>query len=333
LLVFAVALTLSLTLAPTSYASGLANTYQQTPAATANASPCVSPPAGFDPLSASDAQLLYYGLPRRPTTTGPNFDQWVMVVTHAKKRGCEAHVDTAIPAHPHVKNPLGWAWQNGYNWSGWEVASNIFYTASGQWTVPCIDTSKSPTGSDISNWVGLGGDNGGNLWQAGTYWPNDKRTWYAFYEYVTPTGGIKPQLLSNAGTIACGHHMFAEIDYGQTYSGQSYLLVEDLTNGGYWPGHVSFQPDTSTAEWMEDTSYCTSNNWRQHADFGQVNWTYAKAGQAYSTEQPISFWPTENRSYSTASPSDGTLTAEPGMYGSDGESFTDYWYANGKNYC
>ena len=129
--------------------------------------------------------------------------------------------------------------------------------------------------------------------------------------------------------------MFAEIDYGQTYSGQSYFLVEDVTNGGYWPGHVSFHPDTGTAEWIEEASICHSISgiWRQHADFGQASWTYAKAGQAYSTEEPISFWPTEKRYFSTASPSDGTLTAEPGYLGSDGQSFTDYWYANGANYC
>lgn len=38
---------------------------------------------------------------------------------------------------------------------------------------------------------------------------------------------------------------------------------------------------------------------------------------------------TENRYFSTASLSDGTLTAEPGQLGSGGQSFTDYWYANG----
>lgn len=92
---------------------------QQTDANATNSSPCVSPPAGFNPLTATVTQLLSYGLPRRPSSSSSFFDQWVMVVTHAKKRGCDEHVVPSTQT-PH-KGSLNAS--NGYNWSGW-VAKN-----------------------------------------------------------------------------------------------------------------------------------------------------------------------------------------------------------------
>ncbi|WP_053957941.1 hypothetical protein [Sulfobacillus thermosulfidooxidans] len=52
-------------------------------------SPVVSsipaPPKGFNPLTATDAQLAKYGLPPRPTPVGsPQYKAWAQAVTAAK---------------------------------------------------------------------------------------------------------------------------------------------------------------------------------------------------------------------------------------------------------
>lgn len=292
--------------------------------------PCISPPAGFNPLAASDTQLLSYGLPVRPSASSSLFDQWAMAVTHAKKRGCYQRATSAAQILPHKGSLNG---TNGYDWSGWVAKNQTYYAVSGQWTVPCINTSKSPSNSDVGDWVGVGGVNG-SLLQTGTYWDRNLRTWKLFYEEVgsgshTPNG---PSEDSNA-TVSCGQTVFAEADYGQTYVSQSYYFVEDATTGAYYTNHNYFTPAFGTAEWIEEASRCNQfGDWRLLANFGYVFWIYDEAGLSYSTEQPISYWP-RVQWYSSADTNPNTITAAAGPLNSNGNGFTDQFYSNGTTVC
>jgi peptidase A4-like protein len=287
---------------------------------------CPSPPAGFDPLHASDAELRYYGLPLRPTGGSAAISHWENVVSHAKIRGCDRG-QSSFHEHPtprHTQGQLGWYWEDGYNWAGWEVNSSTFKYALADWTIPCVD-GASPTNSDTSAWVGLGGDPG-NLFQAGTYWNRQNRAWEAFYEYVP---GASQAI--HLAWLPCGHLMTAQIDYGLTYGGKSYYYVADYTSGGYWSGSISFTPASNSAEWIAEASYCSSSAWYKEAKFYTYGWTYAQAGSTF-TAHPISYWASEARFYST-DPNGSNLRAEPGPLGGDGMSFSMYWYGYGTTSC
>lgn len=170
---------------------------------------------------------------------------------------------------PHTPARTGQLSINGGAWSGWEDNNQTYYAASGQWTIPCINTSHSPSGSDIGDWVGLGGEGSGhNLLQAGTYWDVNSRTWNSFYEEVgtsSYTHGV-----DEFAPETCGHNMFAEVDYGQTYVSQSYYFVQDLTTDAYWTNHNYFAPAFNTAEWIDEASSCKQGVWHMFASYGDV---------------------------------------------------------------
>lgn len=112
--------------------AALAASQHNTGVRTANTSDCMSPPAGFDPLTASDAQLQVYGLPLRPDASSSLYTQWVVAVTHATKRGCEDHIFPSIEVVPHKHGRTEALSTNGGNWSGWEDNNSTYYAASGQ---------------------------------------------------------------------------------------------------------------------------------------------------------------------------------------------------------
>lgn len=294
------------------------------------AGPCISPPVDFNPLTASDAQLLSYGLPRRPDASSRGFAQWVTVVTHAKTRGCEEHAGS-VSALPHTgREKAKLSDVQGYNWSGVENINETYNVAEGNWTVPCINYGQSPTNSDVGDWVGLGGE-GSNLLQAGTYWDYVNRVWYSFYMEVG-TGSHTPKI-DEFHTLACGHNMYAQVDYNQTFSGDSYYLVEDLSDGNYWASFNNFAPATNTAEWIDEATTCNGNlDWRMMADFGDVFWTDGLSGTSYSTLQVINYWPRKGF-YSSSDKNHSVMTAFAGALNSSGSGFTDVFQANGSSNC
>lgn len=309
----------------------MAASSQHTRVTSTPAALCVSPSASFNPLLASDAQLLTYGLPTRPNASSAYFTQWVMAVTHAKKRGCENHMIPSAHMLPPKHGGTGQLNFQGYNWSGWQVNDTSYHVASGQWTIPCINTVKSPSNSDVGDWVGLGGQNGANLLQAGTYWDHTYRTWKAFYEEVG--SGAHTAGVDEFASETCGHSMYADVDYGLTFSGQSYYLVEDLTSGGYWANYNNFVPTAATAEWIEEATVCDANqDWRLLADFGDVYWTNGVAGASYSGEHGISWWSREQL-YSSSKPNPNDQTALAGPLYSSGEGFTDVFRNSGASAC
>jgi len=151
----------------------------------------VEPPAGFDPITASDAALACYGFPSRPDS-GPALAHWQGIVRHAEHYvvpvlGGEG---TAQPPQTGtVCNGCSYStWEGGgnYPWSGYSIPASkngwnyLQWTeVNGEWSVPYGHTysschnSTNNFGADDSPWVGLGGDswdggNGNALIQAGT---------------------------------------------------------------------------------------------------------------------------------------------------------------------
>lgn len=122
----------------------------------------VTPAAGFDPLTATDAQLIANDLPPRPVGSR-NLAVWRKFVTeHPETRstcdlrtghqGSAAHILRATARGPSGVTPLDTSAHTA-NWDG-QIADNQSYTdAFGTFTVPA---ARGTATAYSSSWVGVG---------------------------------------------------------------------------------------------------------------------------------------------------------------------------------
>lgn len=177
------------------------------------------PPAGFDPATASDAQLDEYGFPPRPaagssdTTWSQEMSDWTQSI--------------APPEFLERTNDQSLTKTSG-NWSGYAITGNpgSFTHAEAWYSEPTISSSVCPTTAE-SAWAGIGGFSTSPLAQAGTAWGqpgigNHQAWWEILPSYAVPvplyatagqpfdasvrkvTGGYRFWLenLSNGNTVA-----------------------------------------------------------------------------------------------------------------------------------
>lgn len=202
-----------------------------------------------------------------------------------------------------------------------------FRYAFADWVVPTYDHNGDPGGSTAVQWVGLGGSYGANLWQAGT--ETDAYEGYRFWWEYYPN---KPQIFAGP-YVSHGDLVSVEVDYNYTFAGQSYVYMANYTRGTYWSTHVSFAPDTHSAEWIDErSSDYNSGCLHPLENYGHTNWTYAQAESSnYQSNKllPISSFDYYDVIMWQNPPSDWTLLSDPGPLGSDGKSFTDTWVRHG----
>ena len=152
------------------------------------------PPANFDPLTASDAQLAQFGFPPRPDAqTAPDrYAVWKKLVTAPQQRLQPALEHTTIHnGRAHFRSPGGGtpalarnagsgiandaASVSTMNWSGYAVAdgANPFQsgtTVYGEWVVPVAQQAAgacSGSWAYSSEWVGIDGFTSSDVLQAG----------------------------------------------------------------------------------------------------------------------------------------------------------------------
>lgn len=137
------------------------------------------PPVGFDILTASEAELVLHGLPRRPDPVqeADLHRQWLLAYGRPLQ-----HIAPEFHHHPEISHGPGRARGSGVrnelsftNWSGVVApapAGDPFKWVSGAWNVP---SPSSPAGRCDGNtyrsstWIGIDGTFGSNdVLQAGT---------------------------------------------------------------------------------------------------------------------------------------------------------------------
>ena len=159
-----------------------------------------APPAGFDPVAASDAELAQYGLPPRPDQNEPVlYAHWQKMVTGPQTRLTNPTVQTtnlingtAIGRQDQLSigNTVA---TNSSNWSGYALtAANGTFKSNnsfvfGEWVVPAVgvdNCSYSPYAA--SQWVGIDGAFiSGDVLQAGTAETACGTSYVAWYEWFT----------------------------------------------------------------------------------------------------------------------------------------------------
>lgn len=248
-----------------------------------------APVAGFNPVTASDADLAALGFPKRPAAADPYYATWVQKMSNAKHR-VENPLATATEAVHLPKNrgtnaptsrlPAGLV-ANGstssdstVSWSGAEVyyPSNPGYFAQNgsaayiAFQPPVFgyeNCTYAPYHATI--WAGLDGDFNPDVLQAGVdvvYNANCTTSYIPFYEWFTPYCTINNpsypcgQTSVNL-TVNPGDAMYIVVTYNTTSPNGS-AFISDQTTGYYVS--VSFnQPPSSrqgnqyagsTAEWI-----------------------------------------------------------------------------------
>jgi hypothetical protein len=143
-----------------------------------------SPPEGFRPLEASDAELAKYGLPPRPNPFARSavpYAAWARAMSHAQTR-VEPVVQTTGRHHGpaasvrHIREQAGLL--GSTNWAGQTIIDPVsafgagsYSRIIGQWVVSAVQQAIGTcSGTDVSStWIGIDGSNGSSdVLQAGT---------------------------------------------------------------------------------------------------------------------------------------------------------------------
>ncbi len=222
------------------------------------------PPAGFDPLTASDTELQQWGFPPRPIESDATaYARWKRVA--GLKRIAAQLTFTNIYNEPARNVRVGEAINNATaatsdNWSGYVVvgANGLFAPNNSEvysdWIVPAAhQTAVPPTCSSTwyysSQWAGFDGYESNDVLQAGTEADaNCTSTLYSFWYEWYPFAETRVSLPVGPGdVVAVGVQYTTASPHGTAY-------LSNLTTGNGTA--YSFNPPSGTtyvgksAEWI-----------------------------------------------------------------------------------
>ncbi len=138
-----------------------------------------TPPQGFDPFTASAADLVKYGLPAIPTDPQHRqryervFGQLKNKLTHVEPTFRVNHDRVHGPRQPGAAGAAAGAaagTETSGNWSGAVVyapAGQSFKWIEGDWVVPNVDAPTQNKWYYSASWIGIDGDGSGDVFQAG----------------------------------------------------------------------------------------------------------------------------------------------------------------------
>jgi len=143
------------------------------------------PPAGFDPVHATDAQLKAYAMPPRPNpaTQPKEYGRWKRAMSLVKTREIgeitlteRSHGPAAILGR-HTDASLRNTTYTTPNWSGFVNLNGLtgynstysYYFVTSDYVIPVVKNRTCDGKWDLSSeWVGIDGFNGADVLQAGT---------------------------------------------------------------------------------------------------------------------------------------------------------------------
>jgi hypothetical protein len=206
------------------------------------------PPAGFDPVKASDQELDAYGFPPRPDLKAQPqaYAGWERAMRAARHRIVPVlqHVDH-FHGPVHTADPED-STGTSANWSGVVVDNGLkafnpstsFRVVSAEFVVPVANQAfgKCTGGWDYSaTWVGIDGFGGDELLQAGTesdalcihYMLGQYYAWFEYFESRLNNPSVK---IMNLPVVA-GDDMLVTVFATSAIQGQAFL--ENLTSGQF----------------------------------------------------------------------------------------------------
>lgn len=269
------------------------------------------PPPGFNPLTATNAQLIANGLPPHPAGVHPGW--WIRAVTnnhwvplHFTTLHGRTHIPHMAPAAP--QGGSGTAASGGLNTSNW--SGNEDYTSSGpyqsivaQWVVPSV-TSLSGQNAYSSVWpgLGLGNSDSAQLFQAGS---EQDSTWlyvlhvgekqyfnYALWWEITAyDGGMYPRQQGVGFGASPGQTVFVNVSY-DTSTGQAHFYIKNDSTGQVDSFNVN-APGTfggKHAEWIYERTE-ENGNYPQLAKLTSALTLTDANAEINGTWQGVGNWP------------------------------------------
>lgn len=305
-------------------------------------------PKGFDPLKASNVELLTHGLPQRPdkTVDAKAYSQWERGMMALKTRVTDVAAQPItsremMSSGEPIENVDGTTAYNSSNWSGiantnklkaWNNKTSFDEVVS-VWNVP---VSEPPFGSVPCSygpwyevtWNGIDGFNSGDVVQGGSYdyWDGGGCggaiayygwvEWYPSYPILVLYCGGSPCPVSPGDD-------FYVITFGAAGFANQNIFVEDFTQ--QWGGTLTLGYQSgpgvigNSAEYIVERPCCSGNNPLPLANYIFEFFDYSYALDGAGTQ----FYP-GNTSASTAII---TMDADPAA-GSVPISF-DFFYGTG----
>jgi hypothetical protein len=202
-----------------------------------------APPEGFDALTATDADLAYYGFPPRPNDNSGDYASWAKAMAASKELIVPVLEQTNIYHGPSRKAPSPTANALGsYNWSGALHTNSVKSYGKSSYdfvysdvTVPTAKQADGKcTGSwdYASAWVGIDGDGSNDVLQDGiefdAYCHKGKKAsfyspWFEWFPLSEVRVGNLP--------IAAGEEYFMEIWSTAKTVGHAMLVNETKKKG------------------------------------------------------------------------------------------------------
>jgi len=254
-----------------------------------------APPTGFDLVTASDAELKRYGLPKRPAITSNLYTAWVNAIRNAKTRlpNPSARTTNIVHRQKVTATPASTATPGAYNisnatpdysgnWSGLIANGSYgFFQADGSevtiaFQPPYIGNENcSDAPYMVSLWGGFDGSSfngaGQDVLQAGVNVTACSTSYAAWYEWYTPGCTVNSQTQPCYETdvnlaVHAGDYMYIVVTYNAS-SPHGTAFIENQTTQQYVT--VSFdQPSSnapnstytgSTVEWIVERPMVDNN--------------------------------------------------------------------------
>ena len=243
-----------------------------------------APPVGFNPVTASDADLRAYGFPRRPLLSDSHYATWAKAMANAKSRVANpiAVMTNRVHRPPQIaeRAPQGVSGgaQLSYTWSGVAVTYAYAYfaqegsTVVTNFTVPNIGQENCSYGPyRLFMWAGFDGaiaQGGNDVLQAGVVAQACPATYTAVYEWYTDgcifSSASQPCYETSLNLpVHAGDVIYMTVGYDPQYTNPGTAYLQNQTTGQYISVGFS-QPSGSqstryagySAEWvLERDSY------------------------------------------------------------------------------
>lgn len=266
--------------------------------------PCLQPsslPATLDRTMLSNAELLQYGLPPKPTKPSA-IQAWAQAVRAAKHRTCAERASLDVSANTTA------------NWAG-NVVSGSGYSFTdlwANWNVPCLATNSPVGKSAVWEGLGSGSSNARPLVQAGT--EQDVLTQQPWDDYYAWTENFPYQSSEQwQFAVGCGDNMYAN-----SWSPNCSFIQDNRFGDNSRDVCTGPSADSSQGEWiLEAPDYFGE---QPLADFRYVVFTNTDdTSPGYGDTQPhYGVWMEKN----------GVYCAYPGAWNND--SFQVTWESS---YC
>lgn len=191
-------------------------------------------PIGFDPLTASPAQLATYRLPARPAG-GAALTAWLRLMSNWRgvapvTRLAEGRYAANSTPHQTTKDPIhgGYLDTPPVIVSGTSTNYDKITETGMAWTEPTVTDGCNSGKMSLAIWPGI--DVGADVVQDGTltihetgFKPQDHQVWYEDYP-------LNPVVVDLPMTIPAGHGVDAVVHRDSSSSNATYI-IKDLTTG------------------------------------------------------------------------------------------------------